>query len=64
MWFLPDERRRKYARGRLVMLAIVALLLLVGVLRQPILYALIWPLVPNAVTAFMPLRPVRTTPKK
>jgi hypothetical protein len=49
VWFLSEERRRRYARGRLVMLAIVALLLLVGVLRQPILYAVVWPLVPNAV---------------
>jgi hypothetical protein len=49
--FLSDERRRRYARGRLVMLAIMALLLLAGVFRQPILYALVWPLVPNAVAA-------------
>jgi hypothetical protein len=47
--FLSDPRR--YARGRLVMLAIMALLLLVGVLRQPIAYALVWPLIPNAVAA-------------
>lgn len=64
VWFLSDERRRRYARGRLVMLGIVALLLLMGVLRQPILYALVWPLVPNAVAAFMPPRPLRTTLKK
>jgi hypothetical protein len=56
VWFLSEPRRRRYARGRLVMLAIVALLLLVGVLRQPIGYALVWPLVPNAVAAFMPVR--------
>jgi len=61
MWFLSEERRRKYAKGRLLMLGVVAALLLVGVLRQPILYAVVWPLVPNAVAAFMPLR---TTLKK
>jgi len=64
MWFLSDERRRKYAKGRLLMLGVVAALLLVGVLRQPILYAVIWPLVPNAVAAFVPLRPLRTSLKK
>jgi hypothetical protein len=56
VWFLSEPRRRGYARARLVMLAVVALLLLVGVLRQPIAYALVWPLVPNAVAAFMPRR--------
>ncbi len=61
VWFLSDERRRLYARGRLVMLGLVAILMIAGVLRQPILYALVWPLVPNAVAAFMPLR---TTLKK
>jgi uncharacterized protein DUF4105 len=61
VWWLSDERRRKYARGRVAMLAVVAVLLLVGVLHQPILYAVIWPLVPNAVAAFMP---IRTTLKK
>ena len=61
VWFLSEERRRRYARGRLMMLGVVAALLLVGVLRQPVLYALVWPLVPNAVAAFMPLR---TTLKK
>jgi len=61
VWFLSDERRRRYARGRLIMLGIVAALLLIGVLRQPILYAVVWPLVPNAVAAWMPLR---TTLKK
>src|SRR3569623_1611490 len=61
VWFLSDERRRLYAKGRLVMLGLVAVLMLVGELRQPILYALVWPLIPNAVAAFMPLR---TTLKK
>jgi hypothetical protein len=61
VWFLSDERRRLYARGRLAMLGLLAILMIAGVLRQPILYALVWPLVPNAVAAFMPLR---TTLKK
>ncbi|MBV8757311.1 MAG: DUF4105 domain-containing protein [Deltaproteobacteria bacterium] len=61
VWFLSDERRRLYAKGRLAMLGLVGILMIAGVLRQPILYALVWPLVPNAVAAFMPLR---TTIKK
>jgi hypothetical protein len=57
VWWLTPERRRKYARARVAMLAVVAGLLLVGVLKQPLLYALIWPLVPNAVAAFWPSNP-------
>jgi hypothetical protein len=54
VWWLTPERRRKYARFRVGMLAVVLGLLVVGLLRQPIWYAIVWPLVPNAVAAFWP----------
>lgn len=51
---LPRDRRRLYARGRVLMLAGVAALLLVDVLKAPIWPALLWALIPNAVVAFLP----------
>jgi hypothetical protein len=56
VWFLSPERRRKYARFRVGMLAVLAGLLLVGVLKQPIWPLLIWPLVPALVVGFWPQR--------
>jgi len=53
---LPPARARLYARGRVVMLALLALLDLVGLLHQPLLAPILWPLVPNAVIAFWPER--------
>ncbi|MGH2898561.1 MAG: hypothetical protein ACRDMZ_07790, partial [Solirubrobacteraceae bacterium] len=46
---LPPARRRRYARGRLVMLAAIFVLWLVGLLHQPLLAALLWPAIPLAV---------------
>jgi hypothetical protein len=54
VWFLSPERRRLYARGRVVMLGLVALLMIAGVLKQPIWPSLLWPLVPAAVVGFWP----------
>ncbi len=55
--FLSPERRRKYARGRVVMLGLLAMLMIVGVLKQPIWPELLWPLVPAAVVGFWPVPP-------
>ena len=52
--FLPAIPRKKFARGRVAMLGLVAALLLINVLRAPIWPAVLWALVPNAVVAFMP----------
>ncbi|HEY4181303.1 MAG TPA: DUF4105 domain-containing protein [Kofleriaceae bacterium] len=52
---LSGERKKKYAKGRVIMLAIVAALMLINVLTQPIWPAWLWALVPNAVVAFMPM---------
>jgi hypothetical protein len=52
VWWLSPDRRRKYARARVAMLLVMAALMVVGVLKQPLYYALVWPLVPNAVAAF------------
>jgi hypothetical protein len=57
MLFLSPERRRMYARARVVMIGLIATLLLVGVLLQPIWPLLVWPLVPAAVVGFWPARP-------
>ena len=52
VWFLSPARRRVYARFRLGMLAVIAALLLVNVLKQPIWPLLLWPLVPALVVGF------------
>jgi hypothetical protein len=49
---LGPDKRRLYARGRVAMLALVAVLHLVGVLTQPLFAALLWPLIPAAVVGF------------
>lgn len=56
---LPEPRRRGYARGRLVMLALLLVLQLVGVMTQPLLAELLWPAIPLAVVGFWPARPSR-----
>ncbi len=56
--FLPRPRARLYARARVGMLAVVLVLLLVGLLEQPLEAALLWPLIPLAVVGFW--KPTRT----
>jgi hypothetical protein len=56
IWFLSPRHRRLYARIRVGMVALVALLLAVGVFKQPIWPILLWPLVPAAVVGFWPER--------
>jgi hypothetical protein len=51
---LPADKRRAYARGRVMMLAVIAALLLVDVLKAPIWPTLLWALIPNAVVGFGP----------
>jgi Domain of unknown function (DUF4105) len=53
---LSPLRRRLYARGRLVMLAALAMLDLVGVIKQPLLAAILWPAIPLAVVGLWPDR--------
>jgi hypothetical protein len=52
--FLGAELARKYARGRVAMLAVIAGLLIVNVFHQPLWAPLLWPLIPMAVVGFMP----------
>jgi hypothetical protein len=52
--FLPPERRRRYARARLVMLGAILGLSLVSVLKQPLLTPLLWPAIPLAVVGLWP----------
>jgi len=54
--FLAPERKRAYARGRVIMLAVYTLLMLVGVFKQPIWPAVLWALIPNAVVGFWPTK--------
>ncbi|MBL9016661.1 MAG: DUF4105 domain-containing protein [Myxococcales bacterium] len=51
---LNEDRRKKYARGRTVMLGLLLLLNLINVIRAPIWPAIIWALVPNATVGFLP----------
>lgn len=57
VWFLSPERRRKYARGRVASLVVMAGLLLVNVLKQPLWPLMLWPLVPSLVVGFWPAKP-------
>jgi hypothetical protein len=50
----PARWRVGYARARVAMIAAVALLLAVGVLRQPLWSILAWPLIPAAMVALPP----------
>jgi hypothetical protein len=56
---LPADRRRRYARARIAMLAAIVVLEIVGVLTQPLLAPLLWPAIPLAVVGFWPDRAVR-----
>ena len=53
---LSPARQRLYARGRVIMLALVALLDVIGVLHQPLLAPILWPLIPALVVGFLPVR--------
>ncbi len=53
---LPLARRRLYARGRVIMLGLVAVLMAFDVLKAPLWSILLWPLIPAAVVGFWPAR--------
>jgi hypothetical protein len=48
----PKHWRQLYARGRVIQLSLCAALMIVGVLKQPLWAAILWPLVPNVVVGF------------
>ena len=52
--FLSPERRRQYARLRVGMLGLIALLDLVSIIKAPLLAAILWPLIPSLVVGFWP----------
>ncbi|HEX7841853.1 MAG TPA: DUF4105 domain-containing protein [Kofleriaceae bacterium] len=56
---LPADRRRRYARVRIAMLAAIVVLEIAGVLTQPLLAPLLWPAIPLAVVGFWPERLAR-----
>jgi hypothetical protein len=49
---LPSASRRMYARARVVELALCAVLLAIGVLKQPLWAVLVWPLAPAVLVGF------------
>lgn len=53
---LPEARRVRYAKGRLIMLGLMLVLQLVHVLKQPLWPEMLWPAIPMAVVAFWPAR--------
>jgi len=53
---LRPARRRVYARARVAMLGAIALGLLVGIVKQPLLAPLVWPLAVNTIVGFWPTR--------
>lgn len=52
--FLSAERRRRYARFRVGMLALLALFEIVGIVKAPLLAPILWPLIPCLVVGFWP----------
>jgi hypothetical protein len=50
--FLSPVRRKQYAQARVGMLGLVAVLMLIGVFKQPIFELILWPLIPNALVGF------------
>ena len=57
--FLPQPKRKLYARGRVVMLGLVALLMLINVIKQPLFSIWLWPLIPAAIVGFWPAKPTK-----
>lgn len=53
---LSPARARRYARARVMMLAVIAALLLVDVLHQPLWAPMLWPLIPMLAVGFIPAR--------
>jgi Domain of unknown function (DUF4105) len=60
---LSGRRRLLYARGRVAMLGLLALLMVVGILRQPLFAPLLWPLIPAALVGFWPAHWTRKQPE-
>jgi len=54
--FLPAAWQVTYARARVAMLAVIAILLLAGVLHQPLWVPMLWPAIPMTTVAFWPRR--------
>ena len=54
--FLPMRVRIRYAQGRVAILALLAILMVIGVLAQPIAWLVLWPIIPAAVVGFWPKR--------
>jgi hypothetical protein len=50
--FLSPPNKVKYAKGRVAMLGLIAVLMLINVLHQPLWAPLLWPLIPMATVAF------------
>ena len=50
--FLSPDHKVKYAKGRVAMLALIAVLMLINVLHQPLWAPLLWPLIPMATVAW------------
>jgi hypothetical protein len=61
--FLSPARRRAYARFRVGMLALIALLGVTSVIKAPLLAAVLWPLIPSLVVGFWPARPPAPAPE-
>ncbi|HEV7556145.1 MAG TPA: DUF4105 domain-containing protein [Kofleriaceae bacterium] len=55
------RHREIYAKGRVAMLGLFALLLAIGVFTQPLWPELLWPLIPAAVVGFWPAAWTRVT---
>ena len=53
---LPARFRVKYAQGRVGVLVLVALLMVIGVLGQPLAWLTLWPIIPAAIVGFWPRR--------
>ncbi|MDB4956361.1 MAG: hypothetical protein JWO36_3930 [Myxococcales bacterium] len=49
---LSPARKRRYARGRVAMLALIAALHVVGLIKQPLFAPILWPLIPLLVVGF------------
>jgi hypothetical protein len=56
MLFFGPTKRRLYARGRVGMLVLLALLMLVGIIKQPLWPLFLWAVIPAAVVGFWPER--------
>ncbi len=62
--FLSKANRKKYARGRVAMLGLMAILMIFNILKAPLFAEMLWPLIPALVVGYWPEKAAKPAAKK